>query len=351
MKRLFIHQPLFRLLSPPIYGTLVYFLILLINNSILSVGETFFTQEVYLSIILTFIVFEVNRLGIVFSEKAFQKFSLREQVLIQLGLNSALTLLVVFIAISSYFTLIIGFSTYFTEQVYFSAIFLVTSWMYSMINFSHMYLNLQNQEMLEEETQLREAIESEFRTYQYEMNPTLLYESMESLISLVHKDPVAAEDFVDRLSVAYRYILTNRQNEVVSVAEELRAVKNLLWLLNVRHDNQIEFISSISEDDESRKIVPGTLTSILEMIVRQTIINSNQNLTMGCTLEPDNGYFTIQYKSNDRLVPGHENKEIISKLEKTYSFLSDKPVVQVEAYGESYLKIPVLEEIRDEVVV
>jgi hypothetical protein len=63
------------------------------------------------------------------------------------------------------------------------------------------------------------------------------------------------------------------------------------------------------------------------------------------------GYFTLQYKSNDRLVPGYPGKNIVEKLEKTYSFLSDMPVVQVEAFGETYIKIPVLEIIADEVLI
>ena len=350
MKKLFIHRPLFRIVMPPIYGTLVYLLILLINNSIFSIFETFFSQEVYLSIILTYMVMEINHLGIQLSEKFFRTLGLRNKVLIQLGINSTLTLIVVFLAISTYFTYVLGFTTYLTEQIYFSVIFLVTSWMYSMINFSHMYLHLQNQELLDEETQLRQSVEAEFQTYQYEMNPMLLFESLESLISLVYKDPVAAEDFIDRLSVAYRYILTNKQNEVVNVSEELRAVENLVCLLNVRYNNRIEFVYSISGGDEQRKIVPGTFTSILEMIIRRSIINDNQPAEIKCFMEND-GYYNIQYKSNDRLVPGYTDKITVEKLEKAYSFLSDRPVVQVEAYGEAYVKIPVLEVIADEVLI
>jgi hypothetical protein len=50
-------------------------------------------------------------------------------------------------------------------------------------------------------------------------------------------------------------------------------------------------------------------------------------------------------------VPGYTDKITVEKLEKAYSFLSDRPVVQVEAYGEAYVKIPVLEVIADEVLI
>jgi len=350
MKKLFIHRPLFRILMPPVYGTLVYLLILLINNSILYLSESFFSQEVYLSIAMTYLVMEVNHLGIVLSDKYLSSMTLRSKVIVQILINSVITLLIVAFAIHSYFTYVLGFSSYVTELTYFSVIFLVTSWMYCMINFSHLYLNMQNQERLEEENQLRQLVEKEFQAYQYDINPNLLFESLESLISLVHRDPVAAEDFIDRLSLAYRYILSNKQNELVNLWEELQASENLICLLNVRYNDNIQFGYHLSKEDEGRKIIPGTITSIIELIIRKSIINGKQPLSINCSLELD-GYLAVQYKSNDRLVPGYENEKILDRLHKTYSFFSDKPIVTVEAYGESYIKVPALEMVPEEIAI
>jgi len=60
MKKLFIHHPLFRLLSPLFSGLVVYILLLLINNDIDQLYEEFLTQELYVCIALTFLIQELD---------------------------------------------------------------------------------------------------------------------------------------------------------------------------------------------------------------------------------------------------------------------------------------------------
>ena len=62
MKRLFIHNPFFRILTPPVYGVLVYLIILLINNNVEQITTLVSNQEVYVSIAMSLIAFESMRL-------------------------------------------------------------------------------------------------------------------------------------------------------------------------------------------------------------------------------------------------------------------------------------------------
>ena len=56
MKKNLIHQPLFRVLVPPIYGTMMYLLILLLNNSLGQLGDTVFTIEMLVCVALAFLI-------------------------------------------------------------------------------------------------------------------------------------------------------------------------------------------------------------------------------------------------------------------------------------------------------
>ena len=62
MKRLFVHNPLFRILSPVFSGAIVYLLILLINNNVEQLQEQFLGNELYLCIGLSFFIHEFSRL-------------------------------------------------------------------------------------------------------------------------------------------------------------------------------------------------------------------------------------------------------------------------------------------------
>ena len=69
MKKLFVHHPLFRLLSPLFSGFIVYLLILLINNNVEQLQEQFLGEELYVCIGLSFIIQELARLLLVLFKK------------------------------------------------------------------------------------------------------------------------------------------------------------------------------------------------------------------------------------------------------------------------------------------
>ena len=126
MKRIFINNGFFRILFPIVYGIIVYLLILLINNSIGMLNESFLTQEVYISIILTYLVMESNRLLIKVTEK-YTLFleKIGGTIIILIISSTVLSIIVVSLLISAYFNYVIGFTNFSSELTYFNIIFLV----------------------------------------------------------------------------------------------------------------------------------------------------------------------------------------------------------------------------------
>lgn len=71
------------------------------------------------------------------------------------------------------------------------------------------------------------------------MRPEILYESLEILISLIHKDEKTVEEFITVLSSFYRSIIEERHTETISLEQEIEAVENLIFLLNSKYNGQI----------------------------------------------------------------------------------------------------------------
>ena len=137
MSKIFINNALFRVLWPPIFGVVVYFLILLINNSLFLLRENIFTEEVYISIFLSYLVFEVNRLWIIFGQRYFKFSSWGSRVLLLIGGNTLLTLAILSISLYAYFSFVLGYSRFNTELIYFNAIFCIASWLFNLIYISN----------------------------------------------------------------------------------------------------------------------------------------------------------------------------------------------------------------------
>jgi hypothetical protein len=340
MKRYFIHNPFFRLLAPAVYGVLSYFLILLINNNVTQVKDFYSSEEVYSNIALTYLSYESMRIVILLLDRFLPEQYSRMRMAFQLILATIVSVGLVLIGLNLYFKYIVGFSISNTQVLTFGIIYTVTSLLYNILYFSNHYLQMENTVKINAERQHHEVLEMEMMEFQNDINPDLLFESLESLINLIYRDVEQAEEYIDCLASAYRYVLTNRQQELVPVAVELDAARNLVKLLNEKHFGQLRFESSLVPDELKATLIPGSLPVIIESLVRSTIVSRFEPMIIRCYLEDD--YITIQSKLNDRLIINPNAELALARLQKSYSLYSDQPMIKVKAYEENYIKLPVI---------
>lgn len=341
MRKYFIHNAFFRLLSPIVYGILVYLLILLINNSLKQVNAIFSEQEVYMCIALALVCFESARLVIVLLDKFLKGNYVKTRLIIQLTAGTLIPITLVVTALLLYFTYVIGFSIAPTQLIIFTIIYGFTAFLYHLLYFSNDYQLRENTLKLSAERQHREVLEMEMDEFRNDINPDLLYESLENVISLINKRNSDAEEYIDYLASAYRYVLSNRQRELISVQSELEAAKNIIRLLNEKYFGQLKLEINVEEYDLHLQLIPGSLPVAIESIVRNTIIANQEPLVIRCSIE-DGEYLVLQSRLNDRLVRHAESAIALLRLQKSYTLYSEQPLIQVKAYEENYIKLPVL---------
>ena len=346
MKKIFIHNTFFRILTPIFFGILAYLLILLINNDLGQLSATFTNQEVYVCIGLTYLLSEALRLNIMLVGRMFKN-SLKNQVLAQVFSGLFISVVVISLPISLYFIWMYKFSITQSQLIIFNAIYGVASLLYNLLYFSNIYVHKKNARLMEKEQVKADVLASELVQFKNEVNPELLYESLEMLITLIHRDVEESEDYIDHLSSVYRYILSHRKVELSTLQQEIMAARNIMHLLNYQFNGQISMTVNTRNGLGESPVVPGTLPNLLEMIVRTTIINKFRPLAIELLLEEQDGYLVVQHELNDRLGKHTFMNTTFETIQKTYSFYSDKPVVCVKAYDFSYIKIPLLEQAEE----
>lgn len=342
MKKLMVHNAFFRLLAPPIYGVLVYLLILLINNQVSNIGDIFSGQEVYFCIGLTYLVSETLRILTLLTSKYKE---LDNKIILFLigGIMGSIFITTAFT--SAYFNLILDFTVSQSQLMIFNLIFGFSSLLYNLLFLSQLYMQKENTRHLKEEKLMTEAVIKQLNQFKHEVNPHLLYGSLETLITLIHKNTEESEDFIDELSSVYRYILSTRNSEFTLLEEELKVVNSIIYLLNYSHYNAIKINAALPEELMHSSIVPGTLTNLIEQIIRSTIINENAPLEINLTHEPEEDYLVIQHQINDKL--NYKEQDVLSTIQETYAIYSELPVIQVRAGDQEFIKIP-LPEVMEE---
>src|SRR6478609_2941904 len=103
MKGIFINSTLFRICSAPIFGVLVYLIILLINNTVVGINKIFSNEELYVCIALSYVSFESMRLAIRLIDKIESRFSFERRMIIQFVVTMLTGLTLVALVISFYF--------------------------------------------------------------------------------------------------------------------------------------------------------------------------------------------------------------------------------------------------------
>jgi len=80
---------------------------------------------------------------------------------------------------------------------------------------------------------------AELQTLQSKINPHFLYNSLNSIASLIHQDADKAEDMTLKLSKLFRYSINIQSENLVTIKEELEIVKTYLDIEIVRFGDRI----------------------------------------------------------------------------------------------------------------
>tara|TARA_R110001632_G_scaffold23425_3_gene66304 strand:- start:3691 stop:4713 length:1023 start_codon:yes stop_codon:yes gene_type:complete len=336
MKKLFIHQPFFRLLSPVFSGVVVYLLILLLNNNVSQLQEEFLGEELYVCIGLSYIVQEVSRVLLLLFKRIPDQGGILLTIVFQIIISLSICITVVITSMIAYYKYVVGFSVSGSELLMFGSIFSVITFIYVVLFISHQYLYKINSERLQQEELRKQYIEDDFAQFKRGINPHLLFESFEALIVLLHQDKEKSEEFIDHLATIYRYILSSKDKQLVAIEEEYEHLLELNKLFNKLPYRTIKIgYSSVSDF----LIVPGTLLFLIELIVRNTIMSSSIKLKISI-IEIDDSV-QICYNHHDKI-----NAQLsitdFEEINRVYKIYSQQEISVTESLEKRVVAFPKL---------
>jgi len=173
-----------------------------------------------------------------------------------------------------------------------------------------------------------------------QLNPHFLFNSLTSLRSLIRTKPEVAGDFLDGLSRTYRYILSNRDNVTVSLANEIKFAETFVALQRTRFSTGFEVHFRIEETALEKKIAPVTLQNLIENAIKHNLIDADSPLVVDIYTE-DN-YLVVKNNLQRKEFVETSNKQGLESMRSYYRFLTDIPVIVSEQDGAFIIKIPLL---------
>ncbi len=142
-----------------------------------------------------------------------------------------------------------------------------------------LYYIRQWQQLHEQSEQLRKInSDSQFKFLEDQVKPHFLFNSLNTLSSLIHAHPGKAEHFVEEMATVYRYLLKKNQRELTTLQEELAFIESYVLMLKTRFDDALLVNIRISEQHLDYLLPPFVLQLLVENAVKHNIATAERPL-------------------------------------------------------------------------
>lgn len=145
------------------------------------------------------------------------------------------------------------------------------------VHFAYLYKWYQENKLKEQKI-IAGTASAKFESLKNQIDPHFLFNSLNVLSSLIEENPDNAQKFTTSLSKIYRYVLEQKDKDLVTVQEELNFAKTYMNLLKMRFENSISYEVPQDFNNEEAKVVPLSLQLLLENTIKHNIVSEQKPL-------------------------------------------------------------------------
>lgn len=117
-------------------------------------------------------------------------------------------------------------------------------------------------------------LKSEINLLRSQVNPHFIFNTLNNIDTLIHKDPAKASELLIKLSDDIRYMLYDSNIEKVDIASELKFMENYISLQEIRINQPKPVISKIDIDNREEKLPPMLFIPLVENAFKHGIFRS-----------------------------------------------------------------------------
>ena len=201
---------------------------------------------------------------------------------------------------------------------------------------------------LEKEILFKNNIKSQLEALRQQINPHFLFNSLNTLSSLIHEDATRADNFLTKLAKVYRYMLDNESKNAIPIKEELSYLHAYVHLLSERFGNTLIFEEQIDGKLYEKYIIPLSLQITFENCVKHNIATRERPLKIMLEDVEEGTYLCIS--NNIQKISFREGSTSVGleNLSKRYSYFTGVPV-KVDQNKDSFkVYLPILKEFEHE---
>jgi len=182
--------------------------------------------------------------------------------------------------------------------------------------------------------------QTQFEALKKQLDPHFLFNSLNTLASLIDIHNKPAQQYLERLSDVYRYVLETRNKTTVTVAEEIHFLEAFVYLIKVRYRDNIIIEQNIPDDTYHTHIPALSLQILVENAIKHNIISQNKPLHIQINREGD--HIVVVNNKQIKQTLGISTKVGLQNIIDRYQLLDSNHVEVLDAESTFTVKLPLI---------
>lgn len=193
---------------------------------------------------------------------------------------------------------------------------------------------------IQQEELKRAHLALQYQSLKDQVKPHFLFNSLSSLATLINTDTEKATEFVHKLSDVYRYVLEQRENELVPLKEDLKFMEDYVFLQKIRFGENLRIRNNM-ELDLKRMVIPLSLQMLVENAIKHNEISSDHPLLIELS-STGKGHIIVKNKLQRKEVSEPSLGTGLENLKKQITWFSDDTLLVLEESTAFIVRMPTI---------
>ncbi|MBK8556117.1 MAG: histidine kinase [Lewinellaceae bacterium] len=170
----------------------------------------------------------------------------------------------------------------------------------------------------------KEKADSQFAALKSQINPHFLFNSFNTLITIIEEQPKTAVEYVEHLSDFYRSMMSYREKDFISLQDEMAIVHDFYYLLQKRFEDNFHLQSPTQIPNGF--IMPLTLQMLVENAVKHNVISKAHPLQIDIFIE-NAQWMVVRNNLQSKIIADPSTHFGLRSLIERYSLVSSQKVI------------------------
>jgi len=203
------------------------------------------------------------------------------------------------------------------------------------------YLNKSRNTEIEKNKLEKVSAEQKLSTLKNQVNPHFLFNSLNTLVTMIPEEPKLAIEFVQKLSTTYRNILELRDEKLIPLRQELKSLDSYIYLLKTRFQGKIQIYNHLDAHLSDKFILPLSLQILIENAVKHNITSKKKPLRIG--ISEEDGYIVVKNNLQKKDQQYNSTKMGLANIQSRYRLLINAEIIIEESEDSFTVKLPIIE--------